>query len=273
MGKAKTGVTGNGGNVKPHSNMKKPSSRPPKQNTEGKQPPKQNKEVPVLEEKRWKFQLEPAGSGKNWQDVPQFLWKRLSKFCEEGAPRTINLPTSFIMEREGRHPRFDLLGQKSCKVWSVLENHADTPNRTVILQLVDVKLRRFLLYLHLRWFLDSDVALWEAKSFRNAVSMDPLVDPPKTPKKTPSLGYTSPGAAGKDCDRRDGPSLGHTSPGAAGKDYDRDADVLTLKGRFAMLLRTDREMMQVEATHAVIKFGPSAPESGSAASAASFSRT
>ena len=119
----------------------------------------------VLEEKRWKFQLEPAGSGTTWQDVPQFLWQGLSKFCEDEAPKTITLPTSFIVERPGHHPNFDVLGQQSRKVWSVLENHAQTPGRTVILQLVDVKLQRLSMFLHVRWFLDSDVAPWEAGPF------------------------------------------------------------------------------------------------------------
>lgn len=113
--------------------------------------------------KHWIYHTEPYMHFQ-WLHFPDELVHIAESLAAANPPKTVWLPTSMFLDQNLKHPVFEHIRENRQKAWNVLEgeNCLNTANRTCILQLGDQKLlkRGIRMFVHIRWFLVSDAALW-----------------------------------------------------------------------------------------------------------------
>lgn len=127
--------------------------------------------------KRWIYAVEPNNRNE-WFDLPEDLYDMMERLMFVVPVTEVMLPTSLFL---GKHDAFECLRSNYQKTFDVLprENNLCSAARTCILGLRDKKIREMgrFIFIHVRWFMEDDVARWLERSFRDSANENDQVQP------------------------------------------------------------------------------------------------
>ena len=109
----------------------------------------------------WVYSIEPHDPAiDTWQKLPEELREAVELLLLDSPPKELWLPSSLVIGKYHAEVEKNLH-----KKWKVMENNLHTSDRTAVLSLQDGKIRKkgIHMFVHFRWRLKEDTALWMAR--------------------------------------------------------------------------------------------------------------
>lgn len=191
----------------------------------------------------WVYSIEPHDPAiDTWQKLPEELREAVELLLLDSPPKELWLPSSLVIGKYHAEVEKNLH-----KKWKVMENNLHTSDRTAVLSLQDGKIRKkgIHMFVHFRWRLKEDTALWMGRPTRDPLPNDVEVEASSYKSLRDSFNHALEADDGASASARPhGHSLAEPTDEHGGKGFGKAFRLKIEYGDFAMEIQSDRALIR-----------------------------